>query len=202
MFCERCGLQFLPQQSVCSRCGLAPTQHWLQLMGLVTLAVTMACNALVAMLLLPRLVAGQQAPALFRAWLWFSDKFSSYGWVAFAVALLVWSFWLRRGQKLQKKEWVARLLLLLLLFGGFAALLLRWVPARAVTVIRAAINAHPGSASTLSWGVIVSVVGLLCQNVETRDSLLGDGKVLSLVSVGLLLLLLTMILLAWFATIR
>ena len=201
MFCERCGLQFLPQQSVCSRCGLAPTQHWLQLVGLVTLAVTMACNALVSMLLLPRLVDGQHAPAVFRGWLWFSDKFSSYGWVAFAVALLVWSFWLRRGHKLQKKEWLARLVLLLLLLGGFMALLLRWVPARVLRVIPAAISRHSGSAAAVPWGVIALVAGVLCLNVETRDSLLGDGKVLSLVSVGLLLLLLTMILLAWFATI-
>jgi hypothetical protein len=36
------------------------------------------------------------------------------------------------------------------------------------------------------------VATLLCVNGETRDSLLGHGKVLSLVSLGILLLLLTL----------
>jgi hypothetical protein len=51
---------------------------------------------------------------------------------------------------------------------------------------------HPGLPSTLAWGVVLVVVTLLCVNGETRDSLLGHGKVLSLVSLGILLLLLTL----------
>ena len=66
MFCERCGLNFLPKQSVCTRCKVSATRHWFQLMSLVTLMVAVACNALVALVLLPRLTAGAHAPAVFR----------------------------------------------------------------------------------------------------------------------------------------
>ena len=202
MFCEHCGLQFLPQQSVCTRCGLVPTRQWLQLVSLVTLTVTIACNSLVDLYLLPRLVAGRQRPLLFRGWLWFNEKFSLFGWVAVASALLAWSSWSRRGSEMQKKEWMARWLLILLLLVGAVAVLLPWMPARAVAGIRAALNSHPDMALTLPWGTIVLAVGILCLNSETRDSLLGNGRVLSLVSAGLLLLLLAMVLLAWSATFR
>jgi hypothetical protein len=44
------------------------------------------------------------------------------------------------------------------------------------------------------------VLVLLCADAESRDYLLGHGKVLSLISVGLLLVVLTMTLLGWAAT--
>jgi len=43
----------------------------------------------------------------------------------------------------------------------------------------------------------VVVVGLLCINSETRDSLLGHGKILSLISLGFLLLILAMTIAGW-----
>src|SRR5713226_1927699 len=58
LFCENCGLQFLPVQSVCTRCGVTSTRHWFQLMSLVTLVIAATCNSLVACLLLPGLAAG------------------------------------------------------------------------------------------------------------------------------------------------
>lgn len=51
--------------------------------------------------------------------------------------------------------------------------------------------------SALAWGVVVLVTILLCANSETRDALLGHGKVLSLVSLGVLLLLLAMTIVGW-----
>ncbi len=39
MFCERCGLNFLPRQSLCTRCKVSATRHWFQLMSLATLSV-------------------------------------------------------------------------------------------------------------------------------------------------------------------
>ena len=88
MFCDRCGLNFLPKQSVCTRCRRVPTRYWFQLMSLVTLLVAVACNGLVAILLLPRFAAGPHPHFVFRAWWWFDQKAALYGWVLFAVALL------------------------------------------------------------------------------------------------------------------
>jgi hypothetical protein len=45
--------------------------------------------------------------------------------------------------------------------------------------------------------VVVFVIALLCINAETRDSLLGHGKVLSLVSLGVLLLLVALTIAGW-----
>jgi len=48
--------------------------------------------------------------------------------------------------------------------------------------------------------VVLVVLVLLCADAESRDYLLGHGKVLSLVSVGLLLVVLTMTMLGWATT--
>jgi len=52
----------------------------------------------------------------------------------------------------------------------------------------------------LAWGVVLVVLVLLCADAESRDYLLGHGKVLSLISVGLLLVVLTMTMLGWAST--
>ena len=49
----------------------------------------------------------------------------------------------------------------------------------------------------LAWGVVLFVITLLCINAETRDSLLGHGKVLSVVSLCVLLLVLAMTIVGW-----
>jgi len=59
------------------------------------------------------------------------------------------------------------------------------------------IGKYPGVPSLLAWGVVLVVVVLLCSNSESRDYLLGHGKALSIVSVGLLLLVLTMTVVGW-----
>lgn len=199
MFCERCGMQFLPRQSVCTHCNVTPTQHWLQLVSLTTLTIAIACNSLVALFLLPRLVIGEQPPFLFRAWLWVDEKLALYGWVAAAVALLVWAYWPRYGYEPEKEVRIARALLILLLLFAGAALLLTWMPLQSAGGMRAAVEDHPGLILTLAWGVVVLVVGVLCSNGETRDRLLGKGRALSLVGLGLLFLVLMLMLLSWWA---
>jgi hypothetical protein len=48
--------------------------------------------------------------------------------------------------------------------------------------------------------VVLVVIVLLCVNAESRDYLLGHGKALSVVSLGLLLLVLTMTVVCWSVT--
>ena len=73
MFCERCGLNFLPKQSVCAHCHVAATRNWFQLMSLVMVLVAVFFNALVGLLMLPRLAAGGHSRFVFRAWLGFDS---------------------------------------------------------------------------------------------------------------------------------
>jgi len=202
LFCEDCGLQFLPKESVCSRCGSVPTRQWLQLTTLLMLMVTFACNSLVDLYLLRRLVAGRSHSLSFRAWAWFNQGFSSYGWVVVALSLLIWSIWSREDWSKHITEWVTRGLLILLLLAGTAAALLPHIPGRRAAGIRAVLSRYHDATMMLPWGIVALVAGLLCLNTETRDSLLGRGKLSTLISAGILLMVLTMILQAWSATFR
>lgn len=192
MFCERCGLNFLPRQSVCTRCGEAATRHWLQLVSLAMLMVAVVCNSLLRVYLLPRL-AGHSSHAMFRAWIWVDEKLALYGWVPVAIALLAWDIFVWRDSRPKVKGWFTRKLLTFALIAGVTPFIPRWLPAgQPSDNFLSMIRSHPGLPAGLAWGVVVVVVGALCINSETRDSLLGHGKVLSLISLGVLLVLLAM----------
>lgn len=197
MFCENCGLQFLPQESVCSRCGTPPTRHWLQLVSLATLTIAVVCNSLIALYLLPSLVAKQESPSVFRTWLWFSERLSLYGWLVAAVALLAWAYWPRQGYEPEKEVRVARVLLISLLLLTVAVMALPWIPLQAAKTLGSSLEAYPGLSSSLAWAIVVLAAGILCLNRETRDRLLGTGRALSLVGLGLLLVVAILIFLSW-----
>lgn len=199
MFCERCGLNFLPRQSVCTRCGAAATRHWLQLIGLTTLVLAFACNSLAALFFLPRHASGPHTHLLFRGWLWLDDKLALYGWVPLAIGLLVWDFLVLRGSRRPKvRGFVTRKLLTFSLVAGITPFIPSWVPAGQPSKnFLTMIHSHPGLPVALAWGVVVLVVSLVCADAETRDSLLGQGKVLSLVGLGFLLLLLGVTFWGW-----
>ena len=201
MFCERCGLAFLPKQSVCSRCHVVATRHWFQLMSLVTLLVSVLCNALVGVLLLPRLAVGGHSRFVFRAWLWFDYQAALYGWAPIAMGLLAWDYFVWKAVRPKVKGWFTRKLLTFSLAAGLAPMLPWWIPAgQPPGEFLSMIGKYPGVPSLLAWGVVLVVTVLLCINVESRDYLLGHGKALSVVSVGLLLLVLTMTVACWSVT--
>jgi hypothetical protein len=199
MFCERCGLNFLPKQSVCTRCGAAASRHWLQLVGLVSLMLAFATNSLLGWFLLPRLVGSAHSHRIFHAWLWMDDKVALYGWVPVAIALLAWDFLVLRGSRRPKvRGWVTRKLLTFSLVAGVTPFIPSWIPAgqpsqNFFTLIRS----HPGLPLGLAWAVVLVVISLVCFEAETRDSLLGQGKVLSLIGVGTLFLLLALTIVGW-----
>lgn len=202
MFCERCGLNFLPRQSICTRCGAAATRHWLQLIGLTTLMLAFVCNSLVAWYLLPRHFSGHEGRGLFRAWFWLDDKIALYGWVPVAIGLLVWDFLVLRGSRRPKvRGFVTRKLLTFSLVAGVTPFIPTWVPAGQPSQnFFKTIRSHPGMPLALAWGVVVLVVSLVCMEAETRDSLLGQGKILSVVGVAILFLLLGMTIWGWSVT--
>jgi hypothetical protein len=201
VFCERCGLNFLPKQSVCTRCKVSATRHWFQLMSLVTLLIAIACNALVASILLPRLAEGAHGRSVFRAWLWFDHKAAMYGWVPLAIALLAWDFLVWKEARPKVKGWFTRKLLTVSLAAGVAPMLPWWIPAGAPPgQFLTLIAKYPGVPVLLAWAVVLVVVVLLCADAESRDYLLGHGKTLSIVSVATLLMVLTMTVVGWSMT--
>jgi hypothetical protein len=201
VFCERCGLNFLPQQSFCTRCKVSATRHWFQLMSLLTLLLAVACNALVALVLLPRLSSGAHARPVFHAWLWADRQAALYGWVPIALGLLAWDLLVWKAARPKIKGWFTRKLLTLSLAAGVAPMLPWWIPAgQPPGQFLALIGKYPGLPTALAWGVVLVVVVLLCADAESRDYLLGHGKALSVISVSTLMLVLTMTVVGWAMT--
>ena len=197
MFCERCGRKFPSRKSSCERCGQLSSRHWLQLLSLCTLLVVVAFNAVVAIYLLPRHASGQDTRLLYRAWLWTDYKIAFYGWIPIAAALLAWDFLLWQSRP-KVKAWVTRKLLTFTLLASVAPFLPSWVPAGQPSPgFLTTIERYPGLPAALAWGAVVVVTNLLCINRETRDSLLGHGRALSLISLGLLALVLVMTIAGW-----
>jgi hypothetical protein len=96
------------------------------------------------------------------------------------------------------KGWVSRKILAFVLAAGFAPILPWWIPASQPSErTLAALSQYPGLPSGISWGAVLIVAIVLCVKAETRYMLLGNGKVLSLVSLGVLTLFLTLTLLGW-----
>lgn len=173
-------------------------------MSLLTLFLAVACNAMVALLLLPRLkLTGQSRlfQGWIQGWMWFDQKAALYGWVPIAAALLAWDYLVWKEARPKIRGWFTRKLLTLSLAAGVAPILPWWIPAGAPPgQFLSMISRYPGLPVLLAWGVVLVVLVLLCADAESRDYLLGHGKVLSLVSVGLLLVVLSMTMLGWAAT--
>ena len=165
---------------------------------MVTLLVAVACNSLVAMLLLPRFAAGPHAHFVFRAWLWVDEKAALYGWVAVAAGLLAWDYLVWKEARPKIKGWFTRKLLTLSLAAGIAPMLPWWIPAgQPPGQFLSMIGRYPGVPVLLAWGVVLVVAVLLCIEAESRDYLLGHGRMLSVVSTGMLVLVLAMTVVGW-----
>lgn len=206
LFCDHCGLQFELKQPVCAGCGAIPTRQWFQLMSLVTLLLAVGCNSAVGWFVLPRLVHARRAGALFRAWLLVDEKGSVYGWMPIILGLLAWDFFIWRRTKMKGarpkiKRWLTKKLLTFVVVVSVTPLIPWWVPAgQPPNQFLSMIGKYPGLPSTLAWATVVLVLSLLCLNRQTRDSLLGHGRILSLISLGVLLVVLGVTLIGWSLT--
>jgi hypothetical protein len=209
LFCDNCGLQFLPMQSVCTRCGVTCTRHWYQLMSLITLLVAATCNSLLACLVLPRMDAGHLRRVAvahegfaMRAWLWTDMKAAVYGWIPLALALLAWDYFVKQDPSPviseRIKGWLVRGLLIVAWVPGVAPLVPRWLRPPAAIMTTAKLPRLPamGDVSSftwlLPWAMVALAAGILCINAQTRDSLLGHGRILS--GVGLVILVMVLML--------
>jgi hypothetical protein len=198
MYCEHCGLQIFPKHPNCTRCGESPTLHWFQLTSLLTLFLAVLCNSAIAMFLLPRFTASHHGSLFFRIWLWLSEKGAAYGWVPVAIGLLAWDYFIRRKNKHKVKGWVTRKLLTFALVASVTPMIPWWIPAgQPPQNFLSAIGRYPGLPSALAWSSVLAIAAILCFNTETREALLGKGKVLSFISLGAILILLSMTVVGW-----
>jgi hypothetical protein len=203
VYCENCGLQIFPEKQSCTRCGALPTQQFVQLSALAILLLTIIGNSVAGWMLLPKLAASHPRLFLFRAWLWSDQECAKYGWMPVAAALLVWEFFVWRKVRKRKavpklKGWFSRKVLTFVLAAGFAPILPWWLPVgQPSDKTLAALARYPGLPCAVSWTAILVVAVILCLKAETRDLLLGRGKVLTGVSLGMLTLFLVLTLLGW-----
>jgi branched-subunit amino acid transport protein AzlD len=206
LFCDECGQELEPKHRVCEGCGAVPTRQWFQLMSLATLLAAVASNSAVGLFVLPRLTHVRRAGALLHAWMWLDNKSAIYGWIPIIGGLLAWHYIVWRREKLKKihhkfKRWVTKKLLMFVVAAAATPLIPWWVPAnQAPNQMLSMIGRYPGLPATLAWAVVAFVLSLLCVNRQIRDSLLGHGKVLSLVSLGALLAVFTVTLIGWSLT--
>jgi hypothetical protein len=198
VYCDRCGLNFLPKQSVCTRCKRVPTRYWFQLMSLVSILVAVICNTLLGLYMLPRLAQSHHAPVIFRAWYWFDQKSALYGWVPIAIGLLAWDYFIWKEARPKLKGWFTRKLLTFSLAAGVAPMIPWWVPAgQPPGQFLSMIARYPGVPAILAWGVVLLVAVLLCIDAESRDYLLGHGRILSIIGTGMLMVMLAMTVVGW-----
>jgi hypothetical protein len=201
MYCDRCGLDFMPKQSVCTRCKTVPTRYWFQLMGLVTVLVAVLCNSILGLFLLPRLAQAQHARFLFRGWYWFDQKLALYGWLPLSIALLAWDYFVWKEARPKIKGWFTRKLLTFSLAAAVAPMIPWWIPAGQPSgQFLSLLGRYPGLPALLAWGVVLLVTILLCADRDSRDYLLGHGRALSVISTGMLFLVLTLTIVGWSLT--
>jgi hypothetical protein len=203
VYCENCGLQIFPEKQSCTRCGQVPTQQFVQLIALAILLLTIIGNSVAGWMLLPKLAASHPRLFLFHAWLWSDQECAKYGWMPLAAGLLAWEFFVWRKVRKRKivpkvKGWFSRKVLTFVLAAGFAPVLPWWLPAgQPSDKTMAVLMRYPGLPCAVSWSAILIVAVVLCLKAETRDLLLGRGKVLTGVSLGMLTLFLALTLLGW-----
>jgi len=141
-----------------------------------------------------------------RAWLWADMRAAVYGWIPLALGLLAWDYFVRQeatsvmSEKI--KGWLVRGLLIIAWVPGVAPLVPHWLrPPAAIMVTTAklprlpAIGAASGFMWLLPWAMVALAAAILCINAETRDSLLGHGRILSGISLVVLVMVLMLTLL-------
>ena len=206
MYCEQCGFQIMPRRPSCTRCGAIPTQEWMQFIGVAIILVAVIADSLIGWYLLPRALALHPSRLLFRSWMWAFVHFSSYGWIPLALALLSWDYFVWRKVKITRpmpkvRGWISRKMLSFVLAVGFAPILPWWIPAgQPSDHFMSFLASNAAIPSILSWSVVLLVTLLLCIRAETRNMILGRGRVLTLVSLGALILLISLTLVGWSAT--
>lgn len=202
-FCDHCGEEFEPKHKVCAGCGAVPTRQWFQLMSLVTLFAAAASNSALGWLVLPRMVAAHRGGSLFRGWLWLDHKLSLYGWLPIIGGLLAWDYFIWRRAKLKGtrpkiKRWVTRKVLTLVMATAITPMIPWWIPAGQVPYqFLSLIGRYRGMPPALAWTAAGFVLALLCGHRQTRDSLLGHGKALSLISLCALMGVLALTVIGW-----
>ena len=118
-----------------------------------------------------------------------------------ALGLLAWDYFVWKEARPKLKGWLTRKLLTFSLAAGVAPMIPWWIPAgQPPGQFLSMISRYQGLPVLLAWGVVLVVTIVLCIDPESRDYLLGHGRTLSIVSTGMLVLVLAMTLIGWSLT--
>ena len=196
MFCDKCGLQMLAVQSTCG-CGAVATRHWLQFVSILTLLLAGVMNFFVIRSMMSTALGNASLPFLIRIWIGISEFLSIHGWLVLAVALLVWAFWPHHGYTPEMPVRIGQGLLILALLSGLTGVIFPFIGADWAKGVNDFLAGNPGVIPTLNWSLVVLALGGICYNAETRDFLLGTGKILSMVSLGVLSLVIILSIATW-----
>ena len=96
------------------------------------------------------------------------------------------------------KRWIVWVILIFAFLGQTVPVIALWIrPPAAILSIAAKLPRLPASITPsllalMPWVSVSVAVALLCMSAESRDELLGRGRVLSAVSLGLLVTVLTL----------
>jgi len=164
--------------------------------------VAVLCNTILGLFLLPRLAMANHGRVLFRGWSWFNQQAAMIWLGAAGDRTLGLDYFVWKEARPKVKGWFTRKLLTFSLAAGIAPLLPWWIPAgQPPSQFFDMIGRHAGGCQSCwhgAWCCFVTI--LLCIDPESRDYLLGHGRTLSIVSTGMLLLVLTMTVVGWSLT--
>jgi hypothetical protein len=194
--CEECGLR-MNGQSICSGCRASPTRLWLQFVSLATLGVLTAYNYIFVLNLLSALAPRGHVASV---WLNVSEFTWLYGWIVIGVYLPAWAYYGRRkdGYSLEPGVRVGIGFVVILLIGAVARPLFPWMGWTWAERLGTSLDSHPELGIVVGWAVVALALVSICWNCESRDRLLGRGKGLALLALGVLCIILALSLLtAW-----
>jgi len=184
-------------QSICSGCRASPTRLWLQFVSLATLGVLTAYNYIFVLNLLSALAPRGHVASV---WLNVSEFTWLYGWRVIGVYLPAWAYYGRRkyGYSLEPGVRVGIGFVVILLIGAVARPLFPWMGWTWAERLGTSLDSHPELGIVVGWAVVALALVSICWNCESRDRLLGRGKGLALLALGVLCIILALSLLtAW-----
>jgi hypothetical protein len=178
-------------QSISSGCRASPTRLWLQFVSLATLGVLTAYNYIFVLNFLPTRVTREYVASV---WLNVSEFVWLYGWIALGVYLPAWAYYWRKkyGYSLEIGVRVGIGFVVILLMGALAQPIFPRMGWTWAERLRTSLDSHSELGIVVGWAVVALALVSICCNCESRDRLLGRGKGLAFLALGVLCIILAL----------
>jgi hypothetical protein len=130
-------------------------------------------------------------------WLNVSEFAWLYGWIALGIYLPSWAYYWRKkyGYSLEIGARVGIGFVVILLIGAVARPIFPRMGWTWAERLRTSLASHPEVGIVVGWAVVALALVSICCNCESRDRLLGRGKGLAFLALGVLCIILALSLL-------